>query len=148
MYLCRWSRVNTSKNEIKKIEETRSLKRRKNWCREVIIRQSEANSGLANYVVNGEDDIVLSPYFLKYMNGGLEIYRKAPNVISIHAHNYPISAEDLPETFFIKGADCGEWDTWASEWELSEMDSDKLLKQVEAMNAELEFYIQGSYPYT
>ena len=55
------------------------------------------------------------------------VYENEPRVISIHAYNYPINNKGLPETFFIKGADCWGWATWATDWNLFEKDADKLL---------------------
>ncbi len=77
------------------------------------------------------------------MNDSLNVYKDESRVISIHGYNYPISTEGLPETFFMKGADCWGWATWASKWEYLEMDSGKLLKQIENTELEFEFDILG-----
>lgn len=45
-----------------------------------------------------EDDLVVSPYFLKYMNEALDFYEKEEQVISIHGYIYPVK-QKLPETF-------------------------------------------------
>ncbi|WP_201775670.1 glycosyltransferase [Photobacterium angustum] len=48
-----------------------------------------------------EDDLVTSPYFLKFMNDALAKYQKNKNVWHISGWNYPISTDNLPETFFL-----------------------------------------------
>jgi putative methyltransferase (TIGR04325 family) len=152
----------SSEEELENIFNTRRIIKEKSWCKEVHIIESEYNFGLAKSIVNGvsqvidkhgmiivlEDDIIVSPYFLKYMNEGLEIYKDQSEVISIHAYNYPIKTEGIPETFFIKGADCWGWATWAPEWKLLDMDCEKLLGEIEGRSLQYEFDINGSYPYT
>jgi len=152
---------NAIQEVVDNIKETRRVIKSKKWCREVIIKESIKNLGLAGSVVKGvtevleehgrvivlEDDILVSPYFLQYMNEGLKLYETEPNVISIHAYNYPVNSEGLPETFFMKGADCWGWATWAAKWQLLDMNAGELLKQVESLSLEYEFDIQGSYPY-
>ncbi|MEP6951256.1 MAG: hypothetical protein ABI863_18350 [Ginsengibacter sp.] len=144
------------------IKKTRELIRSRQWCKEVIIYEKENNSGLANSIIAGvteivnrhgkiivlEDDLIVSPYFLQYMNDGLKVYENETGVISIHAYNYPVNIKGLPETFFIKGADCWGWATWVNRWNLFEKDAEKLLKEIESKHLQFEFDIQNSYPYT
>ena len=94
-----------------------------------------------------EDDIITSRYFLKYLNQGLNLYENEYDVISIHAWAYPVK-KILPETYFLKGADCQGWATWKRGWELFEPDGQKLLNEIEAKNLIKEFDFSGSYPYT
>lgn len=103
-----------------------------------IIERSK-NWGLANSIIDGvcsvvnkygkiivlEDDLVTSPYFLNFMNEALNHYENNNEVISIHGYVYPI--DNLPETFFLKGADCWGWATWKEGWALFESDGMKLL---------------------
>ncbi|WP_318480484.1 glycosyltransferase family protein [Photobacterium leiognathi] len=63
-----------------------------------------------------EDDIVTSPYFLKFMNDALAKYQKNKNVWHISGWNYPISTDNLPETFFWQTMNCWGWATWKDRW--------------------------------
>jgi len=94
-----------------------------------------------------EDDLVTSPFFLKYMNDGLSIYENEHQVISIHGYVYPVRTE-LPEIFFLRGADCWGWATWKRGWDLFEPDSKILLQQILETNQSDTFDFDGSYPYT
>ena len=47
--------------------------------------------------------------------------------------------EALPETFFLKGADCWGWATWKRAWDLFESDGAKLLAQLRERGLEREF---------
>ena len=94
-----------------------------------------------------EDDLVTSPHFLQYMNDGLGIYERDDRVISIHGYSYPVHGK-LPETFFLRGADCLGWATWKRGWDLFEDDGQRLLNELERRNLTRSFDFDGSYPYT
>ncbi|CAG1003555.1 hypothetical protein MTYP_03102 [Methylophilaceae bacterium] len=119
------------------------------------------NFGLANSIIDGvtqvcqqqgrvivlEDDIVTSPYFLRFMNDGLGFYENDERVISISGYVYPIK-ESLPETFFLRGADCWGWATWKRGWSLFEPDGKVLLKKLEQRSLTYAFDSNGTYPFT
>lgn len=151
---------NADSNSIQKINETREIIKSKQWCKEVIIIERQQNFGLAKSVIEGvteiinkfqkvivlEDDLVTSPYFLKFMNETLHKYEKEESVACISAYIYPI--DNLPELFFIKGADCWGWATWKRAWDLFEPDGSKLLNIIESKKLTSEFDLNKSYPYT
>jgi hypothetical protein len=126
----------------------------------VTIVERKTNFGLAKSIIDGvtsavnqygrvivlEDDMVTSPYFLQYMNDGLNIYDKYENVASIHGYVYPI--ENLPETFFLRGADCWGWATWKDKWTMFEPDGVKLLNELKRRNLTNRFDFNGTYGFT
>jgi len=146
--------------EYNKISEVRQLLTEKQWCKEVIIRKAEKNKGLAHSIIDGvteivnqygkvivlEDDLITSQFFLEFMNKTLDLYESDPEVASIHGYVYNIRRK-LPETFFIKGADCWGWATWKRSWDLFESDGNKLLMEIEKRKLQQEFDFNGSYPY-
>ena len=107
----------------------------------VTIVEREKNWGLANSLIAGitdvinkygrvivvEDDLILSPYFLKFMNDGLEKYKDDDRVVTITGFVPPIE-EQLPETFFLTYFQCWGWATWKRAWDLLETDARPLLK--------------------
>src|SRR5262249_20857247 len=60
---------------------------------------------------------------------------------------YP-TGEPLPETFFLEGADCWGWATWARAWANFDADGSRLLAQLRARKLEHRFDFDGSYPFT
>ncbi len=122
----------------------------------------ENNLGLANSIIRGvsttlatheriivvEDDLVTSPYFLQYMNDGLETYADEKQVAEIHGWCFPHAVANPPETFFLRGADCWGWGTWRRAWRCFEPDSIKLLAQLKVTGQENAFNLDGTYPYT
>lgn len=143
----------------KKVNHVREYIRSINGFNSVEIIERPDNFGLANSIIDGvtnvvnqhgkviaiEDDMVTSPYFLEYMNNALTFYQNEEQVISIHGYNYPIL--DLPETFFIKGADCWGWATWKRGWDLFEPDGKKLLTEIKRRKLGNRFDYYGAYPY-
>lgn len=126
----------------------------------VSIVERPKNLGLANSIIDGvtsvvnkhgrvivlEDDMVTSPFFLQYMNDGLNVYESNEDVASIHGYVYPI--KDLPETFFLKGADCWGWATWKEKWAMFEPDGVKLLDELKSRNLTNRFDLNGAYSFT
>ena len=124
----------------------------------VTIVERDSNKGLANSIIDGvsrlckefgqviviEDDLVTSPYFLSYMNDALNIYRHNDTVISIHGYVYPFTSK-LPETFFLRGADCWGWATWDRGWNLFEPSGNKLLHELKEKNMMKQFNYNGAF---
>lgn len=129
--------------------------------KKVHIIQREDNYGLAKSIIEGvtelvncfqkvivvEDDLLVSPYFLKYMNDGLNLYEQDFNVASIHGYAFPIK-EPMPETYFMKGTDCWGWGTWKRAWDKFEPDGNKLLGLLQQKNLIKEFDYNHTQPYT
>ena len=123
--------------------------------------EREKNFGLSNNIIDGvahiineygriivlEDDLKTSPYFLKYMNEALNMYENEKEVISVHGYVYPLKRK-LPETFFIRGADCLGWGTWKRGWDLFVEDGQSLLNEIREKRLEKDFDFSGAYPYT
>ncbi len=144
-----------------RVAETRKYIDTISGFKNITIIKRERNLGLSQSIISGvsevinkhkkaivlEDDLVVSKYFLDYMNKALEMYEKEDRVISIHGYIYP-TKEKLPDTFFIKGADCWGWATWERGWKLLETDGRKLLSQLEEVGGVNEFDFNGSYKFS
>lgn len=145
----------------KKVEEVRNLAKTISGFKNLHIIERPENFGLAKSIIAGvgeivnkygkvivlEDDLVVSAHFLKYMNDALLAYENNDKIISIHGYVYPIK-EILPETFFLKGADCWGWATWKRGWDLFEPDGKKLLKELERRGLVSEFDFGGVYNFS
>ena len=119
------------------------------------------NWGLARSVINGvtsllqdfdrvivlEDDLVLSPVFLRFMNEALETYKDEPRVGHIQACDFT-QDPSLPETFLIKWTGSWGWATWRRAWKLFNPDGRALLNELERRHLTREFDFDGAYRYT
>jgi putative methyltransferase (TIGR04325 family) len=156
------AKPNATEADLKNIADIKLIIKKEKWAKEVLIFEKNINIGLANSIISGvnfvlethgnvivlEDDILVSPFFLQYMNDGLQMYKEEKKVASIHAYNYPIENAQLSETFFVKGADCWGWATWKDRWNIFERDASKLMGELTRMNLINEFDIDGTYPYS
>jgi hypothetical protein len=126
----------------------------------VEVRSSSENLGLYRSLTGGisevlavyesiivlEDDILTSPHFLQFMLDGLELYRVNNDVGSISGYTPPIKHE-LPETFFLRGADCWGWATWRDRWALYRHDAKAMAREIRDRGLAREFDLLGNYPY-
>lgn len=134
-----------AKNEkaIKGVEDNRKYIHNVTGFKTITIIEREKNWGLANSLIAGitdvitkygrvivvEDDLILSPYFLKFMNDGLEKYKDDDRVSSISGF-IPNVEEELPETFFLRFFHCWGWATWDRAWRLLNNDVKYLLRKL------------------
>ena len=153
-------KANASQEQLEKIQEVRKIIRKDYGFKSVTLTESEKNKGLAPSVIAGvteivnkygkcivvEDDLDTSPYFLQYMNDALEVYKDTQNVACIHGYVEEHSKE-LPETFFIKGADCWGWATWKRAWDKFNPDGQVLLNEIHNRKCEKHFNFDNTYPY-
>jgi len=94
-----------------------------------------------------EDDLVVAPYFLKFMNDGLRKYEGDERVISIHGYVYPTKNVPL-QNFFLRGADCWGWATWKRGWKLFNQNGSILIKELKSRKLLSEFDFNGAYPFS
>ena len=93
-------------------------------------------------VISLEDDIIVSNYFLFYMNNALNFYKDEKDIWHINAFNYPIKLNGDFECFFMRSMQCWGWGTWKDRWDdfinnplscdpfyLKEVFSEKMIKQ-------------------
>lgn len=142
------------------IRRVRKIIREKDWCGKVSLIESDINKGLANSIIDGvseivyrygkvivlEDDLVLSPGFLQYMNDALTLYENNEQVMHISGYMYPV-AVNLPETFFLSITSCWGWATWLRAWKHLTGEASSLLTQIEDRGSRYAFNCLGSYPY-
>jgi len=144
----------------KRVQEVRSYLKSIRGFHSITIIERERNLGLSENIIHGvtetvlkygkiiviEDDLVTSPSFLQFMNDGLTAYEQEEKVISIHGYIYPVKGM-LPETFFLRGADCWGWATWKRGWNLFENNGKKLLEEIKSKRLENDFNFNGCYPF-
>ena len=147
-------------NHKKAVDEVRSYLSEITGFRSIKVIHRYENFGLAESIIQGvtevlqrsekvivlEDDMVVSPYFLEYMNVALEQFVDDDRVISVHGYVYPVDFE-LPEAFFITGADCWGWATWRRGWALFNSDGQYLLDELVRRHLIQEFDYNGAYPF-
>jgi hypothetical protein len=138
--------------DVELVIKTREIAKSKNWAKETILIENEKNQGLTNAVIKGidlifqsfdkiivlEDDLILSPYFLKYINSGLEIYKDVQNVYSINGYIFPIKTDRVDTFLNPMATSSWGWGTWKSKWgvyeKINEDNRNKILANVHLTN--------------
>ena len=125
-----------------------------------VIEQTE-NKGLAQSIISGvskaleehervivlEDDLVVAPYFLQFMNDALETYKDEPRVGHIQACDFTQDTS-LPETFLIKWTGSWGWATWKRAWQHFNPDGKALLTELRERKLTRTFDFNGNYGFT
>lgn len=129
--------------------------------KDVIITNSSTNLGLAKSIIGGvskivaehgeviviEDDIVVTPRFLEFMNWGIKVYSSNSKVISVSGYSYPLEQE-LTENYFLRITSSWGWATWTSAWTKFNPDAEYLIAQIKARGLRKYFNFNNSFKYT
>ncbi|MCW9065076.1 MAG: glycosyltransferase, partial [Ignavibacteriaceae bacterium] len=119
--------------DFKNVEEVRNYIRTIKSFNKIEIIERERNFGLANSVISGvseviesygkvivlEDDMISSPYFLKFMNEVLNISENEQRIFSVTGYTFPIKIPELykfPIYLSPRSSSWG-WGTWKNRWE-------------------------------
>ncbi len=143
------------------VEEVRQFIHTVEGFKQIHITEREENWGLARSIIDGvtttvnrygrvivlEDDLVVAPFFLKFMNDALELYKDTPQVGHIQACDFT-QAPDLPDTFLIKWTGSWGWATWARAWKHFNPDGKSLLRELKERKLTYSFDFNGKYGYT
>ena len=143
--------VNKVRNYIRTIQGFKQI---------TLIERSE-NWGLARNIIDGvttqvnrygkvivlEDDLVVAPYFLQFMNEALEVYKDEPKVGHIQACDFTQDTT-LPDTFLIKWTGSWGWATWDRAWKHFNPNGNELLQELEERKLTHVFDFNGKYGFT
>ncbi|MEA3194825.1 MAG: hypothetical protein QOD26_3158 [Betaproteobacteria bacterium] len=113
------------------VQEVRRLARKAAGFAAVQVIERERNFGLAASIVDGvgrltaeygtaivvEDDLVLAPRFLEFMNAALERYAGEPRVMQVSGYMYPCALAGAAGSGFLPSISCWGWATWKRAWQ-------------------------------
>jgi GT2 family glycosyltransferase len=153
-------KANANPVQLAAIDEVRKIIRSKKWCKNVTVIESAVNQGLAPSIIHGvtetvnryqkviviEDDVVVSKYFLRFMNEGLEKYKDENKVFSLGSWNYYYDTASA-DTYFIRLPDTIAWASWKRAWDHFEPDTQKIYTQLTKRGLLHEFNLNGRFPY-
>ncbi|MCL1857593.1 MAG: glycosyltransferase family 2 protein [Kiritimatiellaeota bacterium] len=149
------------------VEAVRAYVRTVTGFKRVTFHDSPVNKGLSRSIIDGvsqmveaygrvivmEDDLVSSPYFLRYMNAALQRYEQADEVGAVVGglwfgfQNRHLTTP-MPETYFIRGSGWLGWGTWKRAWAHFEKDGSALLRALEERQLTHEFSFNDTSEYT
>ena len=148
-------------NQRKEVEEVRKYLHTIQGFKHITIIERNENWGLARSIIDGvttrvnqygrvivlEDDLIVAPHFLQFMNDALEIYKDEPKVGHIQACDFT-QDPTLPETFLIKWTGSWGWGTWDRAWKHFNPNGKELLQELEERKLTSVFDFNGKYGFT
>lgn len=146
-----------NKDSEQKVQKVRDYIGGINGFKSVTIIYREENFGLADSIIDGvtsvvnrygkiivlEDDIVTSPFFLKFMNDALDFYQENNTVWHISGWNYPINQDKIEDVFLWRLMNCWGWATWKKEWSFFEKNTDLMMAKFNKKDI-YKFNLDGS----
>lgn len=142
-------------DDLSSVEKTRQVVRKHVPGAKII--EQETNQGLACSIIGGvsalcdqfgaviviEDDLILAPKALRFLEQGLTQYRSDPKVMHVSAYMFPVPKK-VPPAFFYREATCWGWATWDRAWAHFEPDPAVIQDFVRSRNLVSQFNINDT----
>lgn len=143
------------------VSEVRDYIRTISGFKSTSIIERDRNWGLANSVIDGvtsvvnqrgriivlEDDLIVSPHFLDFMNRALEKYEYEPKVIQVSGYMFPIKTRIREDALFLPLTNSWGWATWQRAWLLFDPDSKGYAQLTADPALRKRFNLDGTYDY-
>jgi hypothetical protein len=141
------------------VREARAVARNAAGFRSVRIVEREENLGLGQSIASGvdelcrsagrvivvEDDLLVAPRFLEFLNLALERYSDDPQVMQISGYAFPVPART--GSHFLPIISCWGWATWARAWKHFDPEM-TAFDRISGDAAEINrFNLDGAYDY-
>jgi len=147
-------------NDVEAVTETRRIIRENIGPNAAIIERKE-NMGLANSIIDGvsqltkefgrvivlEDDLLVSHYFLDYMNSALDKYVDADEVMQISGYMFPANVAMQTDAHFMPLTTSWGWATWGRAWRKFDPDMKDYEKISKDSKIKNKFNMEGAYDY-
>lgn len=152
-----------AKNEVANtaVAEVRNYIKQIRGFNTIEIIEREKNWGLANSVIDGvtrlckdfgkvivlEDDLVVSPHFLEYMNTGLDRYQSDEKVMQIAGYMFPVELNTHDDALFLPLTSSWGWATWERSWQQFDTHSKGYDLLSNNLSLRKSFDLGQKYPY-
>jgi hypothetical protein len=121
-----------SKDDMPAVGEVRRVARAITGFARIELVEREHNAGLARSIIEGvsaqcdehghviviEDDLLVSPNFLGYMNAALRRYADEPRVMQVAGYMFPAAVHVADDALFLPVTSSWGWGTWSRAWAL------------------------------
>lgn len=150
------------------VRDVRELVRGIEGFASVTLIERERNLGLSGSITDGitrlcaergrviavEDDLVVAPGFLEFLNRGLDRYAAAEHVFQISGYMYP-GRYGEHEAFFLPMISCWGWATWKRAWAhydgkmsgFGQLTADESLRRRFNLNGAYDYFSMASQQY-
>lgn len=99
----------------------------------ITVIEAPSNKGLANSIISGatqiineygkvlvlEDDLIVAPYYITYMNQALNAFENSDNIFAVAGWSYPVKElENYKKDAWLHYRPCSwGWGTWKDRWD-------------------------------
>lgn len=125
------------------------------------VAHAPANQGLAKSITQGvtqlcseyghtivvEDDLVVAPSFLDYMNAALTRYSDATQVMQISGHMFPVDLQVATDSVFMPVTTSWGWATWQRAWVHMAEAPETAIAQLASRKWRHQFDLRSAFPY-
>ena len=150
-----------SQQQEEPVNEVRQYIQQINGFKSVSIVERENNFGLANSIIDGvtsilneygriivlEDDLIVTPHFLAFMNRALDKYETETQVIQVSGYMFPITIEIKEDALFLPLTTSWGWATWKRAWELFDPEAKGYARVKTDLKLRKQFNLDGAYDY-
>lgn len=146
--------------DVPAVSATRAVVRSSGFA-ELVLVERERNLGLAASVIDGvtrmcrdhgrvivlEDDLVLAPTFLEYMNCALDRYGQDERVYAVSGYMHPITPPAGSDATFLPLVSSWGWGTWQRAWSAFDEAASGRKALRASWRMRRRFDLGGSYPF-
>lgn len=143
-----------------RVNRVRQLLRDVQGFKSVRVVEAAHNKGLAASIVEGvtetvntygkvivlEDDLLVSPVFLTFMNAALDYYRNDRRVMNVNGYVLPGIDCGEDNVFFTRIPSSWGWATWQRSWQAYDADAAGYMRRFDARRRHA-FDFESSYPF-
>lgn len=148
--------------DVPAVNQVRDIIERITGFARICRHEQRENLGLSASVINGvtelsrqygrvivlEDDLVVAPGFLTFMNRALDRYEGESRVMQVSGYMFPVDrSARLATTFFCRIPTSWGWATWERAWRCLNLDSAALVSLLRDRGQQDGFNVDGAYPY-
>lgn len=119
----------------------------------VTVNIRETNIGPKNNIINGisemfknhekliivEDDLILGPYFLEFLNEALDKYHHDKNIMHINGWAHPQIIAKKNSTAISRYMSPWGWATWSDRWEFMTRDDNHILNKISNLSKKKKY---------
>lgn len=114
---------------VKGFKSKKIIERKKNYGTKKNITNA-INESFKKYdkIIVIEDDLIVSKYFLSFMNYCLDRYKDKKNIWHINGWSYPFMKKSSNDINFLRSMNCWGWATWKDRWKHLSLENERLIK--------------------
>lgn len=143
--------------DVAAVKAVRKVVEERRWCGSVEIIAREKNLGCARSTIDGvtticrdadrvialDDDLVLSPWFLEFIEAALDRYAETEKVMHISGYMYPVESQQPQRALCLPILSPWGWGTWWRAWQHFDAEATGFKALLKDANLRRKFDLDG-----